>query len=457
MARVTAATYSPEMQVITLKRDFPAFSDPENLVGFTTPEQIAMFTHEWIHYLHNVSTLLGLTTFCNLTMIWSNFRWSFGPSGWSESKIMLDDVTAQNIEQQYQIMQTLRGRSISSLPDYAELEFCCFTGADLKLVDTSHPVALHQIKCSIQYGNPTGVEFERYEATIGVHEILECAAFLLEERASIALGALSPRPSLDPYLLVVGVARYIAPGLDREDVLRAAIASLQHPDPPKALKELLETGESASKHGHDPKQAIQDLGMRMLDEFWDSAEETLQLIEGLFPLDEPMGRVVKLTTSRMQANMLRRRSEFFFELDIIEKLRNGPACLEEAIRLYGAPILIQERNGYDREDGTDRDLCRDVMYDFANQDATLQPLSDGWRLMHAAYKFVGAHFRDGRLLSTESAVAKCPFYATCDNKYRKINPKHCGNQPWLAVADDPLTCDYAFAVHITRPPSNKET
>lgn len=443
------------MQVITLKRDFPAFSDPENLVGFTTPEQIAMFTHEWVHYLHNISTLLGLTTFCNLTRIWSDFRWSFGPDGWSESEIVLDDVTARNIEQQYQIMQTLRGRSVSLLPSNAVLEFSCFTEADLRLVNPSHPIALNQLKCSVKYGNPAGVEFEVYEATIGTHEILECAAFLLEERAAIALGAMSPRPSLDPYLLVIGVARYIAPSLDREDVLLAALASLQHPDPPRALKELLESGEDASKNGLDPKQAIRELGIRMLDEFWDSAEETLQLIEGLFPLDEPMGQVVKLTASRMRANMLRRRSELFFELNIIEQFRNGPASLEEAIRTYGAPILIQERYGQDRDDGVDRDFCRDVMYDFANQDASLQPMSDGWRLMHAAYKFVGAHFSGGRLLSTKNAIAKCPFYATCDNNYRKVHADHCGNQPWLAVLEDPLTCDYAFAVHVTRPPSNE--
>ena len=153
--------------------------------------------------------------------------------------------------------------------------------------------------------------------------------------------------------------------------------------------------------------------------------------------------------------MLRRRSELFFELNIIEQLRNGPASLEEAIRTYGAPILIQERDGQDRDDGADRDFCRDVMYDFANKDASLQPMSDGWRLMHAAYRFVGAHFSGGRLLSTKDATAKCPFYATCDNNYRKVHADHCGNKPWLAVSADPLTYDFAFAVHITRPPSKE--
>ena len=451
MSSFAAATYTPEMQVITLKRDFPAFADPENLLGFTTPQQIAMFTHEWMHYLHNVSTVLGLTTFCTLTTIWANFRWSFDPTGWSDSTAMLNDTAVLDIERQYQIMQTLRGRNVSSLPKNAELRHARFSSARLVLDTLSLPAALNRLKCGVEYGDPSLGEFEEFEATIGAHEILECAAFMLEERASIALGVLPERPSLDPYLLVPGLAGLLAPSLDQEGVLLAALASLQHPDPPSKLKELLKCGEDANKYCLDPHKAIREEGMRVLDEAWDSVEATRRQGESIFPLDEPMGRVVKLTISRMRANMLRRRENLFFELDIVNQLRNGPTILDGAIRTYGAPILIQEREKQGSELHADRDFCRDLMYDFSQKNESLKAISDGWLLMHASYRFVCAHFVGGKLRSTESASAMCPFYATCGNNYRRDYADRCRRTPWLANTAGHRTCEYAFAVHITRP------
>lgn len=39
----TYASYLPESQIITLRKDFPAFTDPEKLDGFINPEQFGVF------------------------------------------------------------------------------------------------------------------------------------------------------------------------------------------------------------------------------------------------------------------------------------------------------------------------------------------------------------------------------------------------------------------------------
>lgn len=59
----TYASYLPESQIITLRKDFPAFTDPEKLDGFINPEQFGVFFHEWIHFLHNISTINGFSIF----------------------------------------------------------------------------------------------------------------------------------------------------------------------------------------------------------------------------------------------------------------------------------------------------------------------------------------------------------------------------------------------------------
>lgn len=443
-----AASYIPDMQVMTLKPEFEAFVDPDKQGGFSTPEQVAIFLHEWIHYLHNVSTMLGLTTFCNLTIVWSNFRWTFGEDGWSHGATDIDAAEAQNIERQYGYMQVLRGRRSNTLPKDAAPEEVRFTRVTAVPADTGRPDELQLLACDVEHLRSTGAGPQTHQLLVGTHDILECAAFLLEERAAIAMGTVPTPPPFDPYLLVLGIARLLAPSLSKEEVLMATLASLQYPDPPRVLLQLLACGEDARCTGHDPERAIRNEGTRLLEACWPSAVESLRLLEEMFPLDEPMARVVKQTVARLRANMARRRQNIFFELDIVERLRVNITSLNESIRLYGAPVLIQQRRGHDDQ------LGRDLMYEFQLQEMPVEELSKGWRLMHAAYRFVGAHLRGGQLLCTnEAAFSKCPFYTACDKEYRKGHPEHCRQQPWLAATSGASTCDYGVAVRITRPPA----
>lgn len=443
-----AASYMPDMQVMTLKPTFEAFVDPDIPGGFSTPEQVAIFLHEWIHYLHNVSTMLGLMTFCNLTIVWSNFRWTFGEDGWSHGAMDIDAAQAQDIERQYGYMQTLRGKRSNTLPQDAEPEEVHFTRVTVVPADTGSPDELKLLACDVEHLRSTGASPQTHQLLVGTHDILECAAFLLEERAAIAMGTVPIPPPFDPYLLVLGIARLLAPSLGKEEVLMATLASLQHPDPPRVLLQVLACGEHARRAGENPERAIRNEGTRLLEACWPSAEETLRLLEDMFPLDEPMARVVKQTIARLRANMTRRRQNIFFELDIVERLRIDITSLNESIRLYGAPVLIQQRQGHDDL------LGRDLMYEFQLQEMPVDELSEGWRLMHAAYRFVGAHLRGGRLrCSNEAAFTRCPFYTACDDEYRKRHPEHCRQQPWLAATSETSSCDYGRAVRITRPPA----
>lgn len=446
MRNVTAASYMPDLQVMTLRPEFEAFIDPNKPGGFSTPEQVAMFAHEWIHYLHNVSTVLGLTTFGTLTIIWSNFRWTFGEDGWSQGARFINADQAQNIERQYGCMQTLRGKQLNTLPKDAAPEEVHFTRVTAVPADAGRPDELQLLACDVEHLRSTCVEPQTHRLLVGTHDILECAAFLLEERAAIAMGIPPTPPPFDPYLLVPGIARLLAPSLDKEGVLMAALASLQCSDPPRELLSLLACGEQAQHAGQNPGQAIRDAGTRLLEAYSPSAEETLQMLEEMFPLDEPMGRVVKQTVARLRANMALRQRNIFFEIDIVECLRVDIASLGEAIQLYGAPVLIQQRQGPEDQ------LCRDLMYQFRLQDVPADELSEGWRLMHAAYRFVGAHLRGGSLVRTDEAVSsKCPFYTACDDEQRNRYPENCRQQPWLAATREGCTCDYAVAVRITRP------
>lgn len=447
-----AASYMPEMQVMTLKPEFEAFCDPDRPVGFTNPEQVAMFVHEWMHYLHNVSTVLGLTTFCTLTIVWSNFRRTFDGDGWSLGAAYIEPGEAHDIERQYGHMAVLRGKQSNTLPSEAVLDQVRFIRVTSRPVGVNREgeLQLRQLVCEVEYKRCADQPPDPHQLVVGTHDILEGAAYLLEERAAMAMGTVPVRPPFDPYFLLIGIARLLAPGLDSEVILKAALASLQYPDPPQVLPQLLACGENALSEGQEPGEAIRLEGVRLLEAGWPSAESSLRLLEEMFPLDEPMGRAVMQTVSRLRANLTLRRRNLFFELDIVQRLRTDITALNEAIRQHGAPTLIQQRRGDEGQIG------RDLMYALCHQDASVEALSEGWRLMHAAFRFMGTHLRTGSLRPTaEASASQCPFFTTCADDHRRAHAEQCRRQPWLAAASASSHCDYAVAVRITRPPASE--
>lgn len=121
MISLAIATYLPDCQVITLKPEFAAFDDPENLRGIQGPDQIGFFFHEWVHYLHNVSTLQGLSAFVNLVHLWHAFRNTIGADGLSAGSAVLSHELALNIRQKVMFMAATRKRGQNNLPSSVQL------------------------------------------------------------------------------------------------------------------------------------------------------------------------------------------------------------------------------------------------------------------------------------------------------------------------------------------------
>lgn len=450
MSEETAASYKPDMQVMTLSEHLLAFSDPDSPNGFTTPDQVAIVTHEWVHYLHNLSTVVGMTTVCTYANIWNSFRWTFKDDGWSHCETADVSSIVKNIESQFDYLSVLRSANPSTLPRTAE---SCYTQAiDQELVksDASASYEIDLIRLTLEYRRHAQAEIELHSAVIGAHEILEYAAFALEEIASLKLKTL-PRPAkLVPYLLVAKLADLVAPSLDRDLVLKATLASLQHPSPSSKLLEILGRVERASQDGSDTEREVTAAAAELIEDMRISTEKSLQQTEALFPNSEAMGDSVKHTTAKIRKLLDRRRQNPFFEIDAIREFSQVETSFAKLIHDFGGPLFIQRRQGDPNQVGID------LMYNFFGNDPASHAISDGWLWSHAAYRFIGAHINERKLQSTHHAhEIKCPFYTTCMCTFRESNPEKCASRPWLSVLDGQDACNFAHAVHITRPPADE--
>ncbi|HBE5975174.1 TPA: hypothetical protein KMD88_002735, partial [Escherichia coli] len=438
-------SYLPESQIITLCKDFPAFTDPEKLDGFINPEQFGVFFHEWIHFLHNISTINGFSIFCTQNILWSNFRWAMDNQ---DVCLGSNDMDPAHIESNKNFLSYIRSnRSLHkcNLPYYVKVNDLYFEDAiihDMEVADGS-VICTSLIKCRISHSE------NKYDLDLGVLEILESAAFMLECKCINAMNGFPQEAPFYPYHTIKGLAAKIAPSLNDEDIICCMLASLQSNNPPQVLFNLLHKCEllhSDCRYEHLVAEV-----KKQLSEQDQIISESLNQIIQMIPVDEPMGNFIKLTLNRISNNLNYRKQKPFFELDIIKKIAEKTEFMNEVIQKFGGCTIIQVRHGDDNEPQ------RDIMYDFClpeNNDSILF----GSKMLRACFHFIFIHFKlSGEIMKTEelniSPRNKCPFYTVCCASIRANNSNICAESPWKSMSiDDNKGCYYAAAIKATNPP-----
>ncbi|WP_199251932.1 hypothetical protein [Aeromonas veronii] len=440
------ASYLPESQIITLSNDILAFHDPENPIGFTNPIQFGVFFHEWIHYLHNVSTISGLSLFSIQVTLWSNFRWTMNEDKLSGGSQELSEEHIINNKNMFTYIRHGRINNNAMIPsniqpDNVEIIFFELLEKEIKNDQVTKPST---IKCDMTWN---GKIFTLY---IGILEMLESAAYMLESKLVSTMGETPISARFSPYHLVSTLASKIAPSLSNEDIICCIITALQYNDPPELLLSILKDLESQPV---DERQLfLKSHAKKLLQIQEDAVDETIRKIREMFPVHEPMGDVVKLTLDRIENNISFRKTDPFIELSIIDITSKEICQIDEFIIQFGGCTIIQERHGEDDQ------IERDIMYDLNNNDFD-DFKSFGWKMMRAAFHFTMLHFdQHGKIKSTkelpESKYRKCPFYTSCNYKQRHDSGHICAQTPWETIKNNDCKCYYAAAVKATNPPPN---
>lgn len=443
----TIASYLPESQIITLSKDFPALTDPEKLVGFTNPEQFGFFLHEWIHFLHNISTINGFSLFSSQIILWSNFCWTMNNKEVSDGSGNIDQNNIKGNERVLSYIISNRKWHQCNLPSYLKESNFYFESSqihDMEVVD-EQVYSTSLIKCTINYSD------NKYSINIGVLEILESVAFMLECECVKKMNGTPQNAPFYPYHIIKKLAGSIAPSLSDKIITCCMLASLQSNNPPQILYELLKESESLSV-----KCRYKNLVSRVkkqLTEQDENIKKTFTQVNSLFPVDEPMGRFVKLTLSRIKNNLIFRKSNPFYELNIIKKVSKQVESMNDFIKQFGGCTIIQKR-----DDDEEKPLC-DVMYDFElpeNDESTLF----GSKMLRACFHFILLHYKpSGEIINTlslgVSSKNKCPFYTVCGSNIRTSNSNVCAESPWKSMRiNDNKDCYYASAIKATNPPVN---
>lgn len=447
-AHVVLASYLPDSQLITLGPEFAAWTDQSDF-GREQPlsrRRFATLFHEWVHYLHNVSTIHGLSAFANLVHLWTEFRPTIGRDGLSLGGTSLSSEAQSRVRQKLVLLGGIRKSRRNC--DSSNL-----TEAQLSISSTHtrwEPIPEHEAKtwtiACVAHRNGERDDSTSYLLEIGAHEILESVAYMLEGVLAGRLHTVVEDAPVAPYCLLRLLAAHVAPSLDDREVLLCGLSSLQRTNPAEGLVAILRLANERKGAGEDVLRFLEEAQAADLVAGKEQTESWLDEVDAVFPLNEPLGRAVKETTQTIRSNLEKRRQSPFFELSLIERIANNHAAMDEILKEFGACGILQERPGFDD------DVARDFIYEFAASRGSDMELSHGRRIMHFTFRFLYLHFLgDGTFRPTSSIPAsrrnKCPAYTACMLSPRIDTPEICATQPWLNTkAENIGSCWYADAV-----------
>ncbi len=84
------AKYLPESMLIRLEPELAPLWSTDKPEGFDHAAASGYFFHEYLHYLHNISTLSGIAVFINTIELWRRFRHTFETGGFSVGSDVMD-------------------------------------------------------------------------------------------------------------------------------------------------------------------------------------------------------------------------------------------------------------------------------------------------------------------------------------------------------------------------------
>jgi len=443
------ASYAPDRQIITFSPAMLILPRDGERGNFETAVQMSYFFHEWIHYLHNVSTVHGMSAYSSFIGLWNAFRHTTGELGLGQGRFITSSAEELKTRAYLDVIWSTRRPADKPLFGEPSVDMCRIVSC--KPAGNFNGIPDY-LDVSVEVTNKLG-DVVTYPKVIGPTEIVESVAYLLESHFLVR-GFNHPPSStrVFPYHTLTLLARHIAPELDDKTVLMCGLASLQSTFPTDAVIQFLKVCHEFRKKGEDAIEWLTVETVQQLSLNEPALRAGLKQIHDMFPVPGGVERAVKETVAFMEKNLDLRLDNPFFELDFVEHIREaGPGnfgqLMNRLVLTHGICSCRQERAGFDDE------IVRDDLFNFAVA-ASDDRLTDARLAMLASVDFLISHLQaDGSFRATADLQnRKCPFFSSCRESTRRDHATDCATQPWKSVHTRPANpCSYAQGVLHFRP------
>lgn len=446
---ITLGSYARNHSLIRLGRD-ASFWHPQNE---PTLHRLAVFLHEYLHFTHNYSTVVGLYDFfvqLRLVRLYCN---TVDREGKSHGEPVLSPDAQKEARSVLEWRQHLRGsvgqdafntlRRAKSHPPFVRIQ-----RSNFQLTIGPQTIETHGVAAVFDTSG-LGTGLASIEVKLGGDVLMEGCAVeaecLLYEQSGASSDEIRKQVPVYPYLTARAVFEGIA-GFSPTSrfFCRICVLALQSTDPGDALVQLAEACKMAGPRADEASLIGSFLSSSK--GFFHSAvkrilEDSLQREVEPFAMRGRAGRGLQRMAGWASDLFNRRLGDEFFELGPVEATPDlGP--IVEMLRSLPTCPVVQEI-----------DACTDSQELLYFSETEVSPeLAQEIGAAQALFHLTDAHIVAGRFSETSPAVSRaCPFFKACRAPIAATSPEICGKRPWESFNSAATEgCWYGIAVACSR-------
>lgn len=422
-----------EIKTTLRKKDIPSYDYVKH--DFSLKDQLEIqklyqevIHHEIIHYVHEVSTMVGITTFYFQVINRAIFTEFVNiPDSSTVEKISGDKLVMWN-----GINNTLfkiMGGASSNFDNKIVYEIQKIEHIDVKAYAPYYEDKMEMSVPMIHYEYLNMITGQRLtdQVFFGHFYIYEGLASNLERECAKLLKKKIPRKSKlgFEYQLMEKVARHIYPRIKDRDMLDLASLSLSYLNAAQMFVQFVTQLKAAKGKKSNFIKQKKDAVSYILSEKLDAVQQTLEEIAGIFEHRESFKKAVGHLTSVMLESYKRRIQNPVFEVDL--------TFAGEFYRM-GEYVTLCDM-AYELVD--DDDYMKDYSGTYLHEDS----LSHALRVLLCHVDYYQSFVKEER-------EHRCPQYTFCSHERRRNKPDQCKTTPRLAFEDmDELgACHYSLGV-----------
>ncbi len=448
--------YYPDAFSIRIESD-PPLINPATLVMQTdNVEDFSTFVHEYWHFLQNLTTVAGFSSFELFHDLAARFHETLvqHANGMSVGSFGLLGAHADGVEELLEIMDARQGDDCPDGIDTRDVdtfEVVTVTIDEYALTRNGQQVPLGRVRLAVRVHLDDGTEADA-ELLFGQLCVEEGIAYEIDRMVA---GGGPGTPATDnapsfPYFVLRELARArSALDIHRIDLVALGTLALLTTDPAANFLDMLDDFGARRTAGETAAQA--------LDGIWQAlrphSEQVINLI-----IDHDLPSIVAAYQGRgllqyaaeylaeNYTNLLRRRlQDPFFDIRPFANNNLNRPALEQ---LFGQTLPCDTIQSLP---GDEHVVTRDLLVTFGVPPQRWARLgyrpADFLRTLECQVDYLFAHLSNNGFLASADVESRCPFYTVCGLPLRRNHPEVCRETPWRAFDPaQPHHCWYGTAV-----------
>jgi hypothetical protein len=451
--------YGLDAFCIRIESDPPLINPTTLAIRTDDAEDFSTFVHEYWHYLQNLTTVAGFSSFELFHDLAARFHETLvnNVDGTSIGSVGIHGTHGQVVQELLEIMRARRGEGCPAgidNQDVAAFDILDVTIDEYALTRNGQQVPLSRVLLAVRVHLKDGTAADA-DVLFGQLCIEEGIAYEIDRMVA---GGGPGTPAVDnaspfPYLVLreLACARSDV-DVHRIDLIALATLSLLTTDPAVNFLNMLDDFGVRRTAGETVAQA--------LDGIWQSlrthSEQVINLI-----IDHDMPSIVADYQGRgllqhaveylaeNYTDLLRRRLQNpFFDIHPFTNNNLNREVLEQLFRQILPCDTIQSLSGDEHA------VTRDLLVTFGVPPERWTRLgyrpADFLRTLECQVDYLFAHLCNSGFLASANTDSRCPFYSVCGLSLRRDHPELCRESPWEAFdPGQPYHCWYGTAVAST--------